>query len=545
MKTIIRPICLIILLMVLSDVFFALFLLTSWTGAQELHGEDLSENGEKIDLVQIPLPQMEHFEKAVRNQLREGHKIIDSITSTPSVSLIERARAFGELGHIYHAYHLNDAAEACYHNAIILDPSSFKWNYSMGYLFQSTGSFSKAIEHYQRSLDSQPNSYLVLIRLGECYRSLNQLTQAKQSFEAAFQVNPNGPAVMARLGEIALAEKNFAEAVEYLESALKSQPAANMLHYPLAIAYRGLGKLEEANHHLSKQGMVGVQPPDLLKKQLSELVVGFRVYTQVGKLAFSAGRYNEAAEAFLKAVEADPDVAGVRINLGAALVKLQEYEHAISQFKEAVSISPENVTARFNLGKILSYLGKYVAAINHLQVAVEKEPDDAQAHFVLANALQHEKSFEKAFEHYKEAVKQDPSMTAGWLRISYLLSLNGRHGEALRVLEEAHTRLPLNGLIAHALAHMLASSPDLSKRDGQRALNLANKVYKAMQNFEHARTVAMAYAELNLCDKAIEWQERAIDLAVQTQINKQSLKLLKRNLEHFKSQRPCRVPGER
>ena len=545
MKTVISSSCSIPILPVFWSVFCVLFLLSSGTFAQEVREDGLQENILEIELTRIPQPQMEHLEKAVRDQILEGHRIIHSITSTPSVGLLERAEAFGELGHIYHAYELSEAAEACYRNAIILDSSSFKWNYSLGYLLQSTGRFSEAIENYQLALDIQPNSYLVPIRLGECYRSLNLPMQAKQYFEAAYNVNPGGPAVMARLGEVALAEKNFSKAVEYLKSALEQQPAANMIHYPLAMAYRGMGKMKDANHHLSKHGKIGVQPPDPLKKQLSELVKGSRVHILIGRLAFSVGRYNEASEEFRKAVEANPDIAGAHINLGSTLVKLQEYGQAIDQFKEAVRISPENVTAHFNLGKILSHLGNYAEAIDHLQTVVEKEPDDAQAHFALANALQQEKSFEKAFEHYKKAAKHDPSMTDAWLRISILLSLSSQYGEALRILEIAYSRLPLDGLIVHALAHMLASTPDLDKRDGKRALSLANSVYQARQNFEYARTVAIAYAELDLCNKAIEWQERTIDLAVREQVDEQLLKLLKRNLEHFKSQRPCRVPGER
>jgi hypothetical protein len=54
----------------------------------------------------------------------------------------------------------------------------------------------------------------------------------------------------------------------------------------------------------------------------------------------------------------------------------------------------------------------------------------------------------------------------------------------------------------------------------------------------------MAYAELNQCSKAIEWMERAIELASKSTQGTAVLKNLKSNLEYFKTHRPCRVPPE-
>jgi len=515
---------------------------------QEKPGEKKApETGSKDDLIPVPSPYLDRLEKAVIQQLRERRKAFDALAGKPGVSREQLATAYGELGQLYHAYEFSEAAEACYRNALVLDPSNLEWRYSLGYLLQTVGRFSDALDLYRGvKTDGRnpPLDYLVYIRTGECYRSLNQPGQAKRSIEAAFRINPEEPAVLARLGEVALAEKRYDDAVKYLESALEKQPAANKLHYTLGMAYRGVGDMGKARLHMSQYGMVDVQPPDPLKKNLEKLVKGYHTHLLSGKLAFSAKRYTEAVDAYRKAIEADPGKVGAKVDLGVALVKLGKYKEAVAQFEAAIELAPDNASAHFDLGAVYAYLGDYSKSIEHFQKVVEKNPEDAGAHLGLANALRNKGQHESAFEHYKTAVMLKPESTSGWLNMSTLFSTTGRHGEALRVLEDAHTRMPYNGPIAHALAYLLAASPDLERRRGQRALDLAQKVFQASKHYEHARTVAMAYAQLEKCDKAVEWMETAIKLAKSTKEADTVLGVLKRNLAYFKTNRPCRPPAE-
>jgi tetratricopeptide (TPR) repeat protein len=517
------------------------------TGQETPREEKASESTAEDGLKPVPIPQLDHLEKAVRDQLREGRRMVEAVSGNSAGSRQKRAQAYGELGQLYHAYELNEAAEACYRNALVLAPAYLEWTYSLGYLLQSIGRFSEALQFYQQMKTGQQDPqlvYLVHIRIGECYRSLNQPNQAKSAFDAAYQLNPEGPAVLARLGEMALEEKRFDDAIKYISSALKKKPEANKLHYPLGMAYRGKGDMEQARYHLSKYGMVGVQPPDPLKIHLEKLVTGYWTHILAGKLAFSAGRYTEAVEAFQKAIKADPEKAGARVNLAAALGQLKKYQEAITQLQEAVRLAPDNVTAHFNLGTLHGNSGNYREAIKHFQVVVEKNPKDSKAHLALANAFQKEQQFEKAIEHYKAALSLDPGLTWGWVDMSSALRSVGQHAEALRVLEEAHSRIPFDGPIAHALARLLATTPDLGQRQGQRALELALKVYRAFEDFVHAKTVAMAYAELNQCSKAVEWMKKAIKLAIKSSRGTAILENLKSNLEYFKTNRPCRVPPQ-
>ena len=538
----------ILFLLIIFVVFITFGGISSTLTAQETPREKKASGSTTEDSLRpIPPPPLDHLEKAVSDQLREGRKMVDAVSGNSAASRQKRAEAYGKLGQMYHAYELYEAAEACYRNAVVLDPSHLEWTYSLGYLLQITGKFSEALKVYQQMKVGQENpplAYLIQIRIGECYRSLNQPGQAKPAFEAAYSINPEEPAVLARLGEIALDEKRFDIAIKYLGSALEKQPEANKLHYSLAMAYRGKGDMELARSHLSKYGMVGVQPPDPLKTQLAKLVTGYWTHILAGKLAFSAGRYTEAAESFQKAIEVDPKKAHAIVNLGSTLAQLNKPGEAIVKFKAALEIAPDNLAANFDLGMMYINSGKYEEAIKHLQVVVKKDPKDSQAHLILADVFKKEQRFEKAIEHYKTALSLDPGLIWGWVDLSSALSSTGQHAEALKVLEDAHSRIPYDGPIAHTLARLLAISPELGQRQGKRALELALKVYQALEDIEHARTVALAYAELNQCDKAVEWMKKAIKLASKSPPGTAKLENLKSNLEYFKTNRPCRVPAQ-
>jgi len=538
-----------VLFLVIIFVLFIIFFSVPWTLTGQETPPEKKESKSTTDegLIPVPPPPLDHLEKAVSDQLREGRKMVDAVSGDSTASRQKRAEAYGKLGQLYHAYELNEAAEACYRNALVLDPSNLEWTYSLGYLLQFSGKFSEALQFYQQMKIDPQNpqlAYLVHIRIGECYRSLNQPDQAKPAFEAAYQLNPEGPAVLARLGEIALDEKRFDLAIKCLGSALEKQPEANKLRYPLAMAYRGKGDMEQARFHLSKYGMVGVQPPDPVKTHLAKLVTGYWTHILAGKLAFSAGRYTEAAEAFKKAIEVDPSKSAAIVNLGSAMAQLNKPEEAIAQFQAALEIAPDNIAANFDLGMLYINSGNYVEAIKHLQVVVKKEPKDSQAHLILADAFKKEQQFDKAVEHYQTALSLDPGLIWGWVDLSSALSSTGQQVEALKVLEEAHSRMPYDGPIAHALARLWAISPELDQRQGQKALELALKVYQALEDLEHARTVAFAYAELNQCDKAVEWMKKAIKLATKSSQGTKILENLKSNLEYFKTNRPCRVPAQ-
>lgn len=490
------------------------------------------------DLKPIPHPSLSGLDPEVAAQLQDARSLVDGLM-TQQTPPEEMAQTYGDLCRLYQAYGLLDAAAPCYANAVQLSPRDFRWSYYLGRVLQDAGKPAEAEASYRRALDLQPGYVPARVHLGEILLAGNRTDEAEAVLGQALTADPKNAAAHAALGEVFLSRRQFAEAARHLETALAAAPEADRLHHPLGLAYRGLGDLDKAREHLEKAGKVGVRPADPLTDEMEALRQGSTVHLLRGRVAFRFGRYQDAAAEFRKAVEAQPDNVSARINLAAALAEAGDRKSAGEQLREVLKLAPGNGTAHFNLGTLMALEGEPAGAVVHLQEAVRIDPNDAPARIALAGALEKDGRTDEALSQYEKAVGLAPQEERGWLGMAGLLVDRGRLKEAKDVLEAAYGNLPTSGLIVHAFARFLASCPDLSLRDGRRAVELASKVYTAMPTAAHAETAALALAEAGNCGNAAEWQRKAIE-AARKEGPPERIKGMEADLKRYEAGEPCR-----
>ena len=509
---------------------------------QEPPGQPQADQSEElVGLLEVPSPDLGKLEEAVAVQLRDMRALLLSRLEGSELSVDQLATTYGDLGRLYHAYELTDSAEACYLNAKQLSPLDFQWPHYLGHLYMTAGRLDQAKDNFEDALSLRPARVATLVGLGQVCLEMNRLDEAEAHLTRALELAPDSAAASAALGEIALSRQDFQTAIDYLTTALELAPAANRLHYPLAMAYRGLGDLERARTHLAQRGTVGVRPDDPLMDELTGAMEGEMIHLLRGKMAFAAGQYTDAAEEFRQAAMAKPDSARAKINLGSALGLLGDTEGAIEQYREALWLAPKNAAAHFNLGYLLAQQGEYADAEFHLRAAVEIEPLDGVAHFELAEVLRRRMGWDEALAQYSRVIELAPRNELARLGQAEMLVQKGRYAEAERALDAALAMMPASGLIAHSLARLLAACPDLGVRNGERALDLGIRVYQASATVSHSETVAMAMAEMGRCEEAAEWQRNAISGAKPV-VSPERLEDLQAGLAHYESGAPCRFP---
>lgn len=477
--------------------------------------------------VPVNSPDLTGLEPAVAAQIGEMQRLLAS----PS------AASYGDLGQVYLAYGFNDAAADCFRNASSLDPSAARWPYLLGAAQQAAGRLDAAVAAFERALSLEPGAWAGYVHLGEIRLLQGRPEEAETLLRKALST-PADAAAHSLLGQAALARRDFQGALEHLSAALAAAPEANRLHYPLALAYRGLGDRTKAEEHLAQAGQVGLKPPDPWLDAVAGLRVGERVAVMRGRVAAQAGRYADAAQEFRKALAAQPESVEARVNLGSVLALSGDRAGAVEQFQEALKRDPGNATAHFNLGSLLVD-GAPAQARPHLETAVAARPSDAEARRLLARALRDSGRPEDALAQYARAVELSPGDETARLGEAETLVHLGRYAEARRKLEEGLRQMPTSGLLSHALARLLAACPDPSVRDGARALELALVVWNARPAAAHAETVALAMAELGRCSEAAQWQRKAIEEARRQGLESRAGDL-KRALPSYEKGSPCR-----
>jgi tetratricopeptide (TPR) repeat protein len=477
----------------------------------------------------------------VQAQVREQFAALQQQIQAPDASSAARASAYGEMGRLFIATELLDPAERCFTNAAALDPDGMRWVYYLGHIARLKNEPAKAAALFERALKLQGDHVPSLVWLGEMDLVQGLPERARPPLEKALALQPREAAALYRLGRVEIETRDYAQAASHLEAALALRPEASSIHYPLALAYRGLGDTRRAEAQMRLRGNIDVPPVDPLMQQISGLLHNAAAAEVRGAEALGARQWPEAVTYLRQAIEASPDNAFTHLNLGTALFETGDAGGALQQFRIAVRLSPGLAKAHYGIGIVDEATGRDREAIDAFSAAVTADPASVEARLSLADALRRSGRMEESLPHYAEIIKASPAVSQARFGYAMALVRLKRFQEARDRLADAVRTYPDQPGFAHALARLLAAAPDARVRDGQRAMVLMQELLKAQRTLEMMQTMAMTLAELGEYDEAVNWQRHAIAAAAQAQRPDLSSRL-QENLRLYENREPCRTP---
>jgi tetratricopeptide (TPR) repeat protein len=498
-------------------------------------------------LQEINLPDLSSLHPSVQKQLSQAYATLVERLRADSPPEV-RANAFGELGKRFMVTRFNDEAERSFRNAEALALRDFRWPYYLAHILRNNGDLSGAAETFERARLLRPADFPTLVWLARVYLDLARPLDAEQRLAEARSVDPSQPAVRVELGRAALAQGDYKRAVDHLTSALALNPEMTAIHYPLGMAYRGLGELEKAAEHLdqratstSRRAMTDIPIPDPLISALSGLVQTPQLYRERGLDAAAAGNWTEAVKNFRLGVDADPNQAGMRVNLAAALERVSDARGAFEQYEQALRLDPELAEAHFGLGDLLERGGREPEALGAFKAAVAANPNFIAAQLRLADVLRRTDQLEESLSHYRQVIALEPADLSARFGEAMGLVRLARYAEARDRLAEAITVHPDQPIFRQALARILAAAPDDRVRDGEKAWKLVEGISKEESHPGAFETLAMVLAELGHFDLALDWQRLAMATAARAGRPDVAQKMAA-NLARYVQRQPCRVP---
>jgi tetratricopeptide (TPR) repeat protein len=129
-------------------------------------------------------------------------------------------------------------------------------------------------------------------------------------------------------------------------------------------------------------------------------------YAHLGLLEARQERYKESVPLYRKALALNPQIPGLRLNLGLALFKGGELKQAIEVFTPLLKSEPESSAEAQRLTALLGLadygIGDYPAAVRYLKAAAASDPKNLQFRLLLAHSCLASREFQCVLDTYHE-----------------------------------------------------------------------------------------------------------------------------------------------
>jgi tetratricopeptide (TPR) repeat protein len=232
-------------------------------------------------------------------------------------------------------------------------------------------------------------------------------------------------------------------------------------------------------------------------------------------LALKKSQLQQAIEDFTQALKLQPDMAGVHLGRGEAHLKLRQLEQAIGDFTEAVRLTPWDWQSLYKRGLAQLACKRFEQAVADFNEAIRLAPEQVEPYRQRAVAHVQLGQVEKAIEDYSGMVRINPKVAQPYSSRARLHLRRGDYESAVADHLRASELDPGNASTLCDLALIWATATAEAARDGKRALETARKACELTdwKKAECLVALAAAHAEVGRFDEAIQWAERALELA--------------------------------
>lgn len=324
----------------------------------------------------------------------------------------------------------------------------------------------EAIAAADRSLKAEPDNPLAHAARAAAAIGLRRFDEAERSARAAVRLDPGSPLTRTVLGAVLLHRGQNDAAESALREAIRLMPALADAHALLASVLQRKG--DPVGAERSARLAVRLQPeaPEslvalallLIEKGHDEAeklcrravalnpdfseahaalgtVLADRVTHAEGKNSPAApDQYREAENAWRRALECDPENAGIRSHLALFLLKAGKGAEAEEQSKKALAQAPDDATIQGHFGDILRGRGKAREARDAYLRALRLRPDDVFFHISLGQVYKKLGDMDKAVAARRRAAELDPTNHMAVALYAFALRDAGKMGDAADVL---------------------------------------------------------------------------------------------------------------
>jgi serine/threonine-protein kinase len=262
------------------------------------------------------------------------------------------------------------ALEAC-QRAVSLKGGESAGHACLGVVYNGTGEYELAVQQFRRAVELEPTSDAAHRGLAAAYQRLGEPREAEETYRRAIALRPQYWAGYSWLGVFFYFQGRYSEAAEMFRKVVSLAPDNSRGYSNLCAAEAGLGRYAQAIEACERSA--AIRPTG-------------GAFSNLGTAYFYLRRFEEAAQAYQKAVTLEPKEYLWWGNLGEAqywvpgkrAAATAAYGHAMLRAQEALAVNPRDSRALGYLGYYQASVGDERAALATLQRALSLDPDNPE-----------------------------------------------------------------------------------------------------------------------------------------------------------------------
>lgn len=321
-------------------------------------------------------------------------------------------------------------------NLMRVAPWSSKPVTAMGNLYQYFGKHEEAEKYFRDAVKMNFGDTEAHAQLSNTLRATGKLGESLSELEVALRLNPNSVELKRRLGEAYLKNGDYENAIKYLAEAqagLTTGKAGNLSS--LGKAKMGKGEATR-NTALISEGVTDIQKaadldPGLISAQYNLMVA----YKKLGKP-------QEALAVMERIEKLEPSDADGWITLGKAFLDRKERVKAVFAFKKAEALARNKFDACMEIAGALYDNGVIKEAQTFNAIAIEQNPSSVLAYNLSGLLHRAQGSLKEAVADYGHAIKLDPENPVIEFNLGFALFKSGDMEKGRSYMDSAVKKMP-------------------------------------------------------------------------------------------------------
>ncbi len=416
--------------------------------------------------------------------------------------------------------------------------------------------FDEALENYSLALRRDPDHYLSLLAAGVTLARLDRYEAAEAMLTGAIALNRRTTLAYVQRGNCCLrqakqtlSQADFAKALEldseltkaysdraneYFSScdweeaianctqAIRLDPIYAEAYKCRAVAYRRLGKWDESIADCTEAICINPTAQLYVERAAAELEKGdrerafsdanmavqidpksARAYNARASVYSEKRLYEKAIADLNEALRLDPDDVYIRFNQAKDYLDAKRVDEAIAEYTEVIRRAPAWHYPHFARGLVYRDLKEMDKAIADFSEAIRLLPS-ADYYRSRAMSLRTKGEIVKALEDFTEAIRINPSDATAYRERAKSWQLKGDFKQAASDVQKLVELASEDAQACNDVAWFLATCPDARLRDGQRAVELAERAVKLSPTGTYRNTLGVAQYRLGNYKAAIE-----------------------------------------